>query len=478
MSFYKMEPLRDGYVWGTTVGGSTATISIDWTADGLTGAVQIRVVKPNGDVVTDWSDMSGDTLTTGSGTSTYSHALTTSGWVHIETRPKNETSLVSVSRAYVGVGYVVPIFGMSNVAGPLENLSLTNSSSSLGNVSFAMIKQDSQGSGVGDGNAFLQRVNRPGRVPEVQTVMATEWKRHSDIPICFVDLAHHGTGYAQLIDDGNSARSWADLERLMAIVDANACLALIPWWAGGIDNLEDADIFIDTGTGYDHYLRDGSPFPATMEIKFVRPVGTKGTTSTGPYDQSQFFVNDQGIVTRGYVNTQHRIAVQWEQYMDAEGDGHTLSVSLGDVDVDPGSAHPEGQDSLNRVCARLALAAAQGLGMSSADEEPTITDITLVAADQIEVTIDLPNGGTLTTEWAIDGDTVPSGENAVQGFEVWEASDEFPSRSSFTATITDAGLGLGPGRSCFRKTMATGKRARWSSTASKPGAASTMARSR
>ena len=99
---------------------------------------------------------------------------------------------------------------------------------------------------------------------------------------------------------------------------------------------------------------------------------------------------------------------------------YSFGPTMADVKLDGG--HPEFTDpeSRERMAERQIIAGMRAAGVTT-ELDPEITDATLnEAGTVITLTIDLPNGGDLQTQWGFDGTEVPSGFTDLQGFEIWE----------------------------------------------------------
>ncbi|GMG82574.1 hypothetical protein LNKW23_17870 [Paralimibaculum aggregatum] len=437
---FAIDAIDDPHVWKADKVTGNGTISLSWTASNLTGPVQIRVLRASDSAeITGWTDAGGDDLSAGSGTATLVHARSTDDWWKIEARPKNATSLVEQPTQLCGVGHRFTLVGQSNAGTSWHGAAATRVPVNPGPV--VIVDLNINPGEPGTGTVVKRRLDDGGAHPVNWAAAAEEWGAWSNTPCIVMVLSVNGAGYEKLVNDADTDWQWSDVERVAAVGGADVNAHYLNYEVS-LDQPEEYDEFIDgVDTPYDHYLRDGSPFPADADIILARGDGAQleypsGTYPTWTQDFDMLFANP--VAAGGRQGSVWTAGERIHDYAALKG---YLSGSMqGDRKVDGG--HSDGTASQERACRRNMITMARWAGFA-VQPDPYIGTVTMSGDNKtIIVTVDKQGAtGDLTTEWVELSETPHASESPVQGFHTWEPSETHPSRSAGVATIADAAAG-------------------------------------
>ncbi len=447
-----LDPILDGQVWGALPGGTTAPVALSGRSAGLAGDLEARMVYPDGTVHADWTPLGVDLSGGGAWAATLDMALCTGGWAHLELRAAAEPALLQRSRANCGAGFVFPMWGQSNLNTCWGRRPGGRVPAAPGPVTYAGL--DVLRYEEGTGNVHAWRLDDGRSYRAALAGAAEEWGLWSGVPAMVVNFGVNGAGYIELVDDATPGRAWSDILRVTEVVGAAGTSHLLHWYPS-ITTADRLDEFVDgnwRAGALDHYLRDGAPWPAGMGVVLSRSDGwsppddiySPGT----PYGDPDWPSSDmeptvararRGAIREWYVR-ENRI---WEQY--GLDNGYRLGPLKSDRLRDGGHAGDDA--SAERACRRDMVLFAREAG-AAVQADPFISSVS-ITPDLTTIVVQIDKAGAsgdLTTEWIEAGGTAPDGVSTVAGFDTWQPSDEFPSRSAAEWTVADAAAGIVHGR--------------------------------
>ena len=321
-----------------------------------------------------------------------------------------------------------------------------------------------------------------------------------DRKLMVVDLAHQGTAPFSLWNDSDPERNWSTLAALVAKARASgtefgriimnwynapaaSIATMLQDWApgmfgqlagGGSFTLGGTNIDGVTQTGpVDHCLWDIEADPSDRgrglfardrtKLHLMLPMPLNDTTGTNSaFDESLRVSNTSraGILT-------FAADTRVQSFLDMVGPGAHLADFDENNTTTALGTHPNRLDALGIpwfACQNIpGMARAAGIDL----QEPQITGVTQVDATTVDVTVSLPNGGTLTTLAGLGVGNHPATTTAaniphlheVVGFQIDRSAGTKrpvfngtgglgePALYRGTVTIADSGSGSGPARS-------------------------------
>lgn len=434
---FSTHPIADGYVFGRAPSASSGTVTLSGVATSLTGNVEARCYQTDGTVLKDWTALTGVSLAGGtdeawSGTFSVPKG---SGWSYFDVRPAADETLTQAIRNRSGVGIKAVILGQSQI--------VIASQTSIGVVSHSNNGPLSRFDRASNGETTLDVCNSSTwELSGAFSAMANHLGGlSSSEPVCFIVEAESGTGIDHFVDDSDATRNWSDFTGTLAISGDDVSCLVINWGTNFMGDADGVDAMIDAhlkplfaGTTpdpnnytVDHYLEDGT-LPATVAFA-ISPL-TRHTQSTATYGQNAAAARAEYI---SYANTR----------------GWTVGPFVDDYPTGSGNSpafgpHPEEDvaEGNPRFGVRLLVAALRACGVDSSTN-PSIASLESPATDELNITVTLPNGGTLQTQWEFDSASPPGGEDSIQGFEIstdggttWSENGFSTSKSGAVVTLT------------------------------------------
>lgn len=431
--------IYDGVVWGINPQTGTANVSLAFESSGLTGGVEVQLVRTDGSVFSAWQAVSGVNLgTVNSGSVELPRC--TPGFMRLQARPTAAPSMVHEPNALCAAGWSFTVFGQSDVVTTLIDDAFENvfeAGGNEGNFTFAY-----------DGYApAMTRINQARKLRNGMHAMAMEAGNYADdTPILCLMVAQGGTSPWALMSDADGAMSWADAVEALTAVSGNRFSAHLPMWipAWKNDTIDNILAFMEadyTGaiTGpYDHYVLDPTEFHYGTDAGVCLMPELFGKGFDDPaldYDKEWDGTNYD--TTPGTTFRQNNEEMRWL----AANKGWEIGPEV--LDSEQNGGHTDYSQGRYRIARRILIGAMRACG-ADAKTDPAVQSAVLSGdGTQIVVTFSLPNGGTLQTNGGPTNSPTGANANAVQGFEVQDPVDGsfFPTRSGFTAAITDAAAG-------------------------------------
>lgn len=451
----------DGYVFGADKGATTATVGLSGKCSENGATVQVRVFGlSDGTVAKDWTNLG--TVSSGTFSSTITSNLTV-GWGRIEYRISTDTenaNLLGYSANRVGVGYKVAPFGQSQLDIWADTSQGTNT---------LVLQAGSLISAFGLDRKNLSSVWAWGHVLDDEALVFSDGMRATALylsslsavtmPICIVGHHEEGTGMDQWSDNALTNRKLTDSE-LLATLAGTDITALVHQL--GTNDLPAGVNFEEQRLDPVLLGSDPGGLPFTMDNSVRGATRATGVFDSGThlimcplsrhaYDNAGTPVDN--FEAFGSTDDDVRIARQeLVSFCTNNPTITTLGVWFDDILMDNGSGdigpHQDYDDNRGnrRMGARMAQSIAKGLGLETI-ANPEIQSAAR-SGNTIDITISLPNGGTLVTGATQTGGSVPVGEDAVQGFEISEDAGSTWNRNGaasgvgFSAAITDAANGV------------------------------------
>lgn len=413
-NYLTVDYIPTGYVYGLQKDQLSRSVTFSGKAGGYTGDVEVRIIGEDGTVHKDWTTVGTIAAGTWSGSVTLERMTQ---WCWLQARLVSTPSVVAEMREMFGVGYKVAILGQSQDAIFFGhgNLGLSISAQARHRISVSSLNEYQQ-------IAKSEKVFRVGAHPggDGTVAFAEQWTAYgNDVPLCLVDLSISGTSSYQLIDDADAGRDWAT--SITAIVDyIGADLSAIVWqWVSSMIGNDQANvlnsIWDNTGAiSYDHWLTDGE---IDAGLSFV----------LSPSSRHQFGGASSYSTDAAAVHSQRRD----EQISWFESKSFTVGPYVNDLFLD-GNYGPHQDTAAAKgsplLGARMCWAFARDFAIDSRTD-PTVSAVAFTDGTKtaIEVTINLPNGGSLTTDGA---------DTAVTGFEVSDDGGSTFSKDGFMAEIS------------------------------------------
>lgn len=441
---FALDPIPGGCVWGLAPGQTTAAVPLSFTASGITGGVEARLVDAvTGAVLSDWATVSGVDLGTTTG-GTIAWPECTGGWAYVDARPVSDASLVQRSRAHCAVGWVIGIVGQSNAEFPFKSGAATSyTPGRSGNVSTCMRFRNGTAS---NGSFVIDRVTAAAGKSNGLKAWLDEAPTFGDTPVMMFDMMMAGTGGDQLLDDSNSARLWSDAPgELIDRLGHGLVSAWVIAWALWVraDTRERLEALIEgdaTGVSFavDHYLWDTADFPNGSNAGICLSPEIFGKEATGASRDHDRRWPDVLVSADTKTNLYN---FQAQEYAAGKGAGWHFGTDKTDAEMDGG--HADTEQGQTRIARRLLIDGMRACGVDTR-ANPRFTGVTMNGAGtEITATFSLPNGGSLRVAGATTGSPTGADANAVQGFELLDPATGggTPTRSGFTAEILDAAAG-------------------------------------
>ncbi len=458
---FGLDIIRDGQVWGAAPGTSTAPVRVAGALSGVSGPIEVRAIYPDGRVIADWTALSGLTVTGDRWSGEAALPLFSDGWGHLEARPASQPDLVQRSRAECGAGWVIGVVGQSNAEFPWKlNAGSPGAVTTgpIGNLSFCIPFRSNStisGNAAGSGSVVMDVVTLEQPRTEGLISAAEEVRRYGNTPVMIFDMTQEGSGINQLQSDSITARQWADSPGDQLAIAGNAVSAFVIQWAlqlggqgaaaqnfdtrGVLDALIDGDTSSSAATwpiSPGNFLRSSTfAHGDTTGICLMQRTGG-GDTGTSR-DQDLFWDRITSPDTKELDFYTSKI------YAYAAEKGHAIGQDIRDS-VRTGG-HFDTTEGKVRVSRRVLASGLRACGIDTS-ENPRFAGITVKSPTELVARFSLPNGGTLQTGWGFAGETPGAGINPVQGFEVYDPTNQagLPgdvTRSGFTTAITDAAAG-------------------------------------
>ena len=402
-SYFTIDLLSEGWVYGLTAGTSSRLVPFSGKAAGYAGNVEIKVYDADtGDVVRDWTVVGSILAGAWSGSIELPKAV---GWWFCEARLVNNPTIKAFRRTEFAVGYKFLMVGQSQLNIALRGGS-TVTMTHPQKMSFATIgaltdmiypRMYPIGTNVSNGMAWF---SNQFRVFDATT------------PFMVITEAINGTGMSALYNDTSlGLRSWSDLQNKLDKW-GNDVTVICHQWASNDSNQtgvvgttnttsfkERLDaLFFGTGAQAGaHNLKAAMPNAIIM----IQPT-TRDTRTTA-------------------MSTARTQVVEW-----AHENLATVSPPVSDIRIENAGGPHQTNPGSDRINTRMAIGVARALGLDTSVNSYFTTAAFNSQKNVITVSVALPNGGSLVSPAA----------TAIRGFEVRDGGLGTWVASGFSAVIS------------------------------------------
>lgn len=429
-------------------------------------------------------------------------------WYDFEARIGTDDLTKLTGANQFGIGHVLGVFEQSQGEYILSNGSVyTQIAQDVLDAENFSVFTDNGVTGVQSVRVTQAVVDANGVNPGLVALMNAIGLRYSDRKFCILDLAVPGTSRRALMDDADPDRSWTVFDAMVSTARASGSevgMLLDGWhgddvatlktfglewapfyfgqrWGGGAFTVGTANpdsaqnptsivdhILFDTETP-DNVFGRGYFRQDRTQIVFMGPTAYQDGASD--FEQINFTTNSAGTTTGlarpNQLDRPARDALREfaeDTRVQRFSPGYSASMHLVDMD---GGVHPARNPGDKHGIPAYALAHLPGVFMGMGDPIKVPSIISQSAASDgsyVDITVDLPNGGTLTTTRTLDltpaPGTDPAHRQPVTGFEFGRAGDTdrqyrpvfrsaettYPVDYRGSIVVQDAGTGTAPAR--------------------------------